>query len=225
LPTEAESTDPTTVQPWPAWVRALGAAAWVCDSSGRLAFVNSRARALLGLATDPAGAPCHRVIRGTDAAGTPLCRADCAVRRAAAQGRELEPLVLRTGEGGAHRRWLLVFQIPVARREPGRWIVHVACDVEHYRRAEEYVQRLASRSGTCERPCSTQVLTERELEVLDRLARDEPAKRIAFQLRLSPATVRNHIRNLLAKLEVHSIHEAIAVYLLDGTDARGRARS
>ena len=224
MPSEREPKEPATVQRWPEWVHALGAPVWICDPGGRLAFVNARARSLLGLAADLAGLPCHRVICGTDAAGAPHCRADCAVRRAAVEGRELEPFVLRAGDARGRRRWLLVIQIPLACGARAPLIVHVACDVERYRRTEEYVRRLASRSGARERPGLAELLTGRELEVLGRLARDEPAKRIAWELGLSPATVRNHIRNLLAKLDVHSIDEGIALYLLDGASDGDRER-
>jgi DNA-binding NarL/FixJ family response regulator len=54
-------------------------------------------------------------------------------------------------------------------------------------------------------------LTARELEVLGLLAEGVGTAAIAAQLHLSPHTVRNHVKRILAKLEVHSRLEAVAV--------------
>jgi DNA-binding NarL/FixJ family response regulator len=54
------------------------------------------------------------------------------------------------------------------------------------------------------------VLTARQQQVLRLLAEGVPAKVIATRLGLAEATVRNHIRAILAALETHSQLEAIA---------------
>ncbi len=53
-------------------------------------------------------------------------------------------------------------------------------------------------------------LTEREVEVLAMLAAGQPTAEIASRLRISNLTARNHIQNILDKLEVHSKAEAVA---------------
>lgn len=73
-------------------------------------------------------------------------------------------------------------------------------------------------------------LSERELAVLRYMVRGMDRKAIAGELFLSTNTVRTHTRNLLAKLEVHSSLEAVALALRAGlrpTDtepALGRSR-
>ena len=52
-------------------------------------------------------------------------------------------------------------------------------------------------------------LTSRELEILELLGAGETTRTISERLILSPHTVRNHVRNLLAKLCVHSKLEAV----------------
>lgn len=52
-------------------------------------------------------------------------------------------------------------------------------------------------------------LTEREREVLDLMARGYDNRRIARELFLSDKTVRNHVSNVLSKLEVESRSEAM----------------
>lgn len=52
-------------------------------------------------------------------------------------------------------------------------------------------------------------LTERELEVLRLVARGMANKEIAAQLFISENTVKNHVRNILEKLQLHSRMEAV----------------
>ena len=54
-------------------------------------------------------------------------------------------------------------------------------------------------------------LTERELEILRLLADGSSTEDIAGALFLSHHTVRNHVRNLLAKLQAHTKLEAVVV--------------
>ncbi len=57
------------------------------------------------------------------------------------------------------------------------------------------------------------MLTNREREVLNLLAEGLDGAAIAERLVLSPATVRNHIQHILARLDVHSRAEAVALAL------------
>ena len=54
-----------------------------------------------------------------------------------------------------------------------------------------------------------QVLTQREREVLDGLAEGLPNKTIAYDLGISPRTVEIHRANLMSKLGVRSLSEAL----------------
>ncbi|HEX7442494.1 MAG TPA: response regulator transcription factor [Acidimicrobiales bacterium] len=59
-------------------------------------------------------------------------------------------------------------------------------------------------------------LTERELEVLRLVAAGTSTDAIASRLFISTHTVRNHVRNILAKLHAHSKLEAVAIAARDG---------
>jgi two-component system response regulator DevR len=59
-------------------------------------------------------------------------------------------------------------------------------------------------------------LTPRERQVLDLLALGESKEAIARRLFLSTNTVRNHIQNILTKLEAHSRLEAVAAAAREG---------
>ena len=56
-----------------------------------------------------------------------------------------------------------------------------------------------------------QLLTAREREVLDGLAKGLPNKSIAYDLGISPRTVEIHRANLMAKLEVKSLSDALRI--------------
>jgi NarL family two-component system response regulator LiaR len=59
-------------------------------------------------------------------------------------------------------------------------------------------------------------LTDREREVLQLLAEGIRNDDIAERLFISPQTVQTHVRNLLAKLGVHSKLEAVALAVRHG---------
>jgi len=56
-----------------------------------------------------------------------------------------------------------------------------------------------------------QALTPRERDVLDGLAKGLPNKTIAYDLGISPRTVEIHRANLMTKLSVHSLSEALRI--------------
>jgi PAS domain S-box-containing protein len=60
------------------------------------------------------------------------------------------------------------------------------------------------------------VLTTRQAEVLSLIANGASTIQIARSLHLSQETVRNHVRNILRRLGVHSRVEAVAVAYRDG---------
>jgi two-component system NarL family response regulator len=60
------------------------------------------------------------------------------------------------------------------------------------------------------------VLTSRELEVLNNMARGMRNKEIAAHLAISEETVQGHIKNIFAKLSVHDRTEAVTVAVRRG---------
>ena len=80
---------------------------------------------------------------------------------------------------------------------------------------EQGVQRLREvdigRDLAKEAVIRLQVLTPRERAVLDGLAKGLPNKTIAYDLGISPRTVEIHRANLMAKLTVRSLSEALRI--------------
>jgi two-component system, NarL family, response regulator LiaR len=74
----------------------------------------------------------------------------------------------------------------------------------------ELVEALRTVPDTGWRPVRSR-LTTREWEIVDLLGEGASTDGIAEQLYLSPATVYSHVKNVLAKLDVHSRGEAVDV--------------
>lgn len=83
--------------------------------------------------------------------------------------------------------------------------------------------RLAKADGAVARAAEANVvlgvLTPREREVLDGLAQGLPNKTIAYDLGISPRTVEVHRANLMAKLEVRSLSDALRLAFAAGLGA------
>lgn len=65
--------------------------------------------------------------------------------------------------------------------------------------------------GSTDPPNAARTLTSRESQVLECFARGLPRGEIADLLGISRATLRTHVQNILRKLDVHSINDAISV--------------
>ena len=84
---------------------------------------------------------------------------------------------------------------------------------QRHARAEEARARLAP-------------LTSREMDVLEGLVRGHPNKTIAYDLGISPRTVEIHRANLMTKLEVASLSDALRIAFAAGLgDAESEAAS
>jgi len=83
--------------------------------------------------------------------------------------------------------------------------------------------RMASADGAAARAAEADVilgvLTPREREVLEGLAQGLPNKTIAYDLGISPRTVEVHRANLMAKLDVRSLSDALRLAFAAGLGA------
>ncbi len=195
------------------------------DDRGIVVAWNDAAEHLLGWTSAEAlGKPCHEVMHGSTPAGVPLCSRDCAIVQLCRKGE-----AARRFEMVAHRPdgadvWLDVTTVTVD--DDGRPVaVHVLSESMASQRMAAVAADVAARlaiagpNAAIEEAARQEIrraLTPRELEVLQLLAAGQSTEDIGRQLELSPATVRNHVQNLLPKLGVHSRIEAAVMALKAG---------
>jgi two-component system response regulator FixJ len=84
--------------------------------------------------------------------------------------------------------------------------------------------RIAAAGGACAKAAEAEVvlaaLTPRERDVLEGLARGLPNKTIAYDLDISPRTVEVHRANLMTKLGVRSLSDALRIAFAAGLGDR-----
>jgi len=212
---------------FPSWIDAVGAPVWISDPTGGIAYVNSRAERLLGIAAaDCIGRPCHEVVGGRDAQGRPHCGPHCPIAARARRHSEIEPFEMSVGRSPETERWVQVLIIKVGTGADHRpWLVHCAISRNKAHRIETYLAKVAARTESrAAREAGRQELTPREREILGLLADDHDLYTIAGELHISYVTVRNHVQHVLAKLGVHSMMEAVACYLLLEGDGKTKSR-
>ena len=76
-----------------------------------------------------------------------------------------------------------------------------------------YFQHLFTEMAHAPLPSNLNLLTRRELEILEHLAAGYLDKEIAHRLRISNWTVRNHLKRIYRKLGIHNRTEAVIQYL------------
>ncbi|HSK15861.1 MAG TPA: LuxR C-terminal-related transcriptional regulator [Gaiellaceae bacterium] len=174
------------------------------DGDLRVVRWNEAAERLTGIpAGEAVGRRCWEVLGGIDDRGGVVCHRGCAAARLAREGWPVpaQEIQVRTAQG----RVPVSLSTVAVRSEKPPLYLHILRPVRE--------PAPAAQNGVT-------VLTPRRREVLVLLAEGVPAKLIAARLGLAEATVRNHIRGLLAALGVHSQLEAVAVArrrgLLDG---------
>ncbi|MFN8546657.1 MAG: PAS and helix-turn-helix domain-containing protein [Candidatus Eisenbacteria bacterium] len=201
-----------------AWVDSVDAACWVSGPDGRIVSINTRALELLKRQrSECVDRPCDDLLGGTDPAGASICSAHCVARRNAEACVATAPLqlVARASDGTPIPLLVWVATVRVSDRLPA-CLVHVALPQERESRLEHYLARVAGRTPGAECDAHLATLSAREQEILEGLASDLTLRGVALRLGVSYATVRNHVQHILAKLEAHSMAEAVARWVLRG---------
>jgi len=198
--------------------RGTSRAAVVAGPDNRILFWNPAAAELLGLAPEDAvGANLQEILDARDVFGNRICSGFCAFHEMVQRNEfpEWFELNVRTASGARLRVVVSVVVVrgPDARRYE---LIYVMTPVRRRRRADEAIDRLLANSGAFDlrgpdanairNGRSLQQLTQRQREVLERLARGQHPGKIASELGVSVHTVRSHVR-----LGVGSQLEAVAV--------------
>jgi PAS domain S-box-containing protein len=187
------------------------------DEEYRIIGWNEAATELLGYAADEAvGKPCHEILCWRDRTGDTVCSGFCPAVLPAEPDQVIETQEVLGRSSTGKTLWLSASTIvpPAELRDRCR-LVHLIREIslppELERVVAERVEGWSPPAADGDNPLD--VLTPREREVLHLLTEGLDGAAIADQLFLSPATVRNHIQNILNKLEVHSRVQAVALAL------------
>lgn len=189
------------------------------DARQTVTFWNQACETMTGIpATQAVGRCCHEVMKGHDLNGRPLCKCNCPLSALAKGGPPPSTLPMRIEHADGQKVQLKVSTLLVPSDSQGEWsVVHVMRHGRTHQPGGLTQAGLDSEPApvdgeACRHrvPSGACLLTDREREVLRLLAWGSKTEAISEQLHLSPATVRNHIQRLMAKLDVHSRVEAAA---------------
>ena len=196
-------------------VEGTGAAAFAARPGEGIVAWNSAAEGLLGYTSrDVLGRPCFRVLAGRDVFGNRYCSDECALVRMARSREPIERFAIRYRHKDGRSILVDVSVVVVPNGAPSKVdLIHLldARALEGAENATSSKRRFQSPECSGDRNLGRSPLTPREVEVLRLMAEGFGTRAIAAQLDISVATTRNHIQNILNRLEVHNRLEAVCV--------------
>jgi len=203
---------------------------YVVDTSQRVIGWNKGAERILGYGeADVLSLPCYELIAGRTRPEKPWCQPNCKIHDCALSRTPVENFDLLTRTKGGEDIWLNISVISPA--DGGQPVTaHVIRDITREKRAgyaiEQFLIALGLHGMVREKPDSRghkliaaarspalevqNVLSSREVEVLTLLAEGLSTKAVSQRLRISHYTARNHIQNILSKLDLHSKAQAVS---------------
>ena len=190
---------------------------FVTDRHNLIVFWNRSAERMLGYTADEAaGVSCSGMLEGSDVHGNRYCSETCPVTQMATRGETVREFGLRLRAKDGRTVLMDVSILHFAVRPPdGFFLAHIlkpTLSPESVSRVPQTEQPPRSSLAVVrESPdARARKLTAREVDVLGMLAAGHPTAEIASRLHISNLTARNHVQNILDKLEVHSKAEAVA---------------
>ncbi len=198
------------------------------DGDQRIVHWNAGAERILGYSSQEVlGRFCYDVIRGFDQAARQVCYLGCPVIDCAKGGSPTpgQDVKVKTKDGAY--RWLSVVHTyfnnenRLGSSQRLAAVVHIFRDCTEGMEAKHTLERISREVSAYGSPAETkepevhhqEELTDRERQVVTMLAQGEGTSGIAKKLMISNATARNHIQNILVKLNVHTRLEAVAFVL------------
>ena len=193
---------------------------FVTSRLNRVVYWNAAAEQLLGYtAEEVAGLSCSALFEGCDVYGNRYCSEVCPVNQLAVRHEAVRRFVLRLRAKDARTVTAEVSVLQLVVPPPDLFfLAHILRP-----QAPESVPPAAPRPPESAEPprsilevarespdARARRLTPREVEILAMLAAGHSTPEIAARLHISRLTARNHVQNVLDKLEVHSKSEAVA---------------
>ena len=198
--------------------------AFVIDKEQLIVYWNQAAQEILGYsATEVIRQPCYAILAGRDDDCQPICRHHCRVAMTTFAGGTVKNYDMCVRTKLDNTRWINIstFPFPPDNNGSGPVLVHLFRDTTQKKQTEQFIYQMLEAIENLQQknhlhpnpPRSTKLpvadLTERESEILSLLAQGLGTNQMADSLAISPATVRNHVRNIRQKLQVHTKLEAV----------------
>jgi DNA-binding CsgD family transcriptional regulator len=187
------------------------------DRHDRLVYWNEGAERALGWSAEEVlGKMCYDVLAGRDAFGNLYCMKECPVVVSAVAGEDVRPYLLELKKKGSASVKVIVRAVPLPAAGPSFAVLMHFLETEgpaldNLISSLRAAVREPGGLPPVDPPISVSPLSGREREIVMMLSNGYAALNIAAKLNLSHATVRNHIQNVLRKLEIHSQVEAVAL--------------
>ena len=205
---------------------------FIVDAQKRILRWNGAAEKILGRTeADVVHRECYTVLCGKTRTDRRHCGRNCKIHSGALSGTPQKNFDLLTETGAGRPVWLNVSVFsPVDGKDP--FLAHVIRDVTRSRTRELALDQFLACLDACgygsagksqakhpaeltapvsyAAPDKAAALSDREVEVLTLLADGFSTKLLAQKLDISHFTARNHIQNILVKLDLHSKAEAVS---------------
>jgi DNA-binding CsgD family transcriptional regulator len=200
-------------------LRETADAAIVITARGNVLFCNAAFEELFGkIAGRLASHCCAQLLQGTGAFGELVCHSACSVLESVKSGQPVPSfdLEVRTPAG---LRWCNVSTLVARTSSRTVLLTHLIRNIDAQTRLANITAEFLTKAGalTADKAGSLLTsaatprleLTPKERAILGALVRGSSTRRIAQELNISNATVRNHIQHILNKLAAHSRMEAV----------------
>jgi PAS domain S-box-containing protein len=210
-----------------------GDGVYVVDVNKRIVRWNKGAERILKYTEiDVLNQDCYRLISGRISPDKPFCSQNCRIHAGVLRGALQKNFDLLTQTNDGEPLWLNVSIVsPANAEEP--FVAHIFRDITREKKAELAIDQflsdlgshgLAPKAASAEKPAvkhlaparhpapdrASVALSGREIEVLTLLAEGLSTEGLAQKLNISHFTARNHIQNILVKLDLHSKAQAVS---------------
>jgi len=205
---------------------------YIVDANKHIVRWNKGAEKLLKYSeSDVFDRECHQVIAGKLSLDKPLCGQNCRIHAGALKGAAQKNFDIWTHTHDGEPIWLNVSIISSPNAD-SPFLAHILRDITKEKQTgmalDRFITDLGNHSfisgGNSEQIPSanyadtgctvpnrpTVALSSREVEVLTLLAEGLSTKGLAEKLEISHFTARNHIQNILVKLNLHSKAQAVS---------------